>query len=476
MSDNTQQTAQEKERIGKVIAVYGPVVDVQFEIKDLVPGVYEIITVKTYEAKDVVLEIIEHRQGSICRCIALTPTYGLQRNAPAYTKGSILRVAPAEDLYGRVLNVLGKPIDNKGPIEAVSSVPIRNPNVEREVSAEEKSGVKFEIMETGIKMFDLLFPLIKGSKTGILGGAALGKTILILEIIHNVIRKQKGVCVFAGIGERTREGNELYHEFDRTNLLERSVLVFGQMNESPGARFEAAQVGVTLAESLREKGKDVLFFVDNVFRFAQAGSELSALLGRIPSETGYQPTLTSEISQFHERIRSHKGKSITSVEAVYVPADDLTDPAVVAIFSHLDSLMVLSRAHVQRGLYPAVSPLASSSGFLSPDTVGKRHFEIANNVLRHFQKYDELQRIVAIIGKEELSRTERIIFDRARKLQNFLTQPFFCAEMYTGRKGCYVNLKDTLEGCEMIMSGRVDALSEEKFYMISTINQVTSAS
>jgi F-type H+-transporting ATPase subunit beta len=324
-------------------------------------------------------------------------------------------------------------------------------------------------METGIKCLDLLSPLVKGSKTGVSGGAGLGKTILILEIIHNIITKHKGTCVFSGVGERIREGNELYFEFVRTGLLERSILVFGQMDESSGARFEAAQTGIAIAESVQRKGQSVLFFIDNVFRFAQAGAEISALLGRIPSETGYQPTLTSEISEFHERIRSQETSSITSVEAVYVPADDLTDPAVVAIFSHLDSVLVLSRAYVQRGLYPAIDPLQSTSSFIDPHIVGRRHFEIAQEVMRHFQKYRELERIVAIIGKEELSKQERIIFERARKLQNFLTQPFFTGEAYTGKKGVYVGINDMLLGCERITTGRADSVPEDKLYMIGAM-------
>jgi F-type H+/Na+-transporting ATPase subunit beta len=300
----------------------------------------------------------------------------------------------------------------------------------------------------------------------------LGKSVLILEIIHNIIKKGGGKCVFAGIGERVREGNELYYEFIRTELIARSILIFGQMNESPGARYETGNTGITIAESLQEKGEDILFFVDNVFRFSQAGSELSALLGRIPSETGYQPTLTSEISAFHERIRSREGASITSVEAVYVPADDVTDPAVVAIFSHLDSVIVLSRLYVQRGLYPAINPLESSSGSLDSMIIGKKHFDIAQEALRYFQKYAELQRIVSIVGKEELSKQERTIFDRAKKLQNFMTQPFFVAEVHTGHKGQYVPLEENIAGCEKIITGVFDAVPEDKFYMIGGADQV----
>lgn len=458
---------------GKVIAVSGPVVDVQFASRDSMPMMYEIMSLKTCESKDVVLEVVEHRENNICRCIALAPTYGIQRNAVVKASGQYLLVPHAENVFGRIVNVMGQPIDGKGPIKGDNLIPTRHKVKSQVLRTDERMELKYEIMETGIKIIDLLFPLMKGSKTGIIGGAGLGKSVLILEIIHNIITKRRGSCVFAGVGERIREGNELYYEFVRTGLLERSVLIFGQMNESPGARFEAANTGVTFAESLQDKGEDVLFFIDNVFRFSQAGSELSALLGRIPSETGYQPTLTTEISQFHERIKSREGASITSVEAVYVPADDLTDPAVVAIFTHLDSIITLSRAYVQKGIYPAINPLESSSGFLDPHIIDKRHFDVAQDVLRHFQKHDELQRIVSIVGKEELSRQERVVFDRAKKLQNFLTQPFFVTEAYTGKPGEYVELESTVAGCEKIISGTLDAVPDEKFYMIGKIEEVS---
>ncbi|MDD5594753.1 MAG: F0F1 ATP synthase subunit beta [Candidatus Omnitrophica bacterium] len=455
---------------GKIVAVYGSVVDVSFDCEKL-PAIYEVLNTNTLDGEEVVLEVIEHHEPNICRCIALNFTYGLQRNSSCEASGSSLMVPSGECLYGRVVNVMGEPIDGQGPIECKELIPIRDRKTAQTENdfIVENGALKFEIMETGIKAIDLLSPLVKGSKTGVLGGAGLGKTILILEIIHNIITKHEGTCVFAGVGERIREGNELYFEFLRTGLLKRSILIFGQMNESSGARFEAAQTGIAIAESVQRKGQNVLFFMDNVFRFAQAGAELSALLGRIPSETGYQPTLTSEISEFHERIKSLKGSSITSVEAVYVPADDLTDPAVVAIFSHLGSVLVLSREFVQRGIYPAVDPLQSSSGFIDPLMIGKKHFEVVQEVIKHFQKHRDLERIVSIIGKEELSKQERIIFERARKLQNFLTQPFFTGEVYTGMKGIYVPLEETINGCEKIISGRVDSWAEDKFYMIGAL-------
>jgi F-type H+-transporting ATPase subunit beta len=455
---------------GKIIAVYGSVTDVQFE-GDKLPLIYDTIKAVTVSGSEVMLEVIEHHEPNICRCISLDYNYGLQRNAPCFSTGSPLCVPSGEEIYGRVVNAMGKAIDGKGEIKANRSIPIRSYHDKKNTAeySEEEVRTSLEIMETGIKCMDLLFPLFRGSKTGILGGAGLGKTVLILEIIHNIITRQQGTCVFAGVGERIREGNELYYEFLKTGILDRSILVFGQMNETCGARFEAAHAGIAIAESVQKKSKAVLFFIDNVFRFAQAGAELSALLGRIPSETGYQPTLISEIGEFHERIKSRKGSSITSVEAIYVPADDLTDPAVVAIFSHLDSVIVLSREYVQRARYPAIDPLQSTSSFIDPNIVGKRHFEIAQQVIKHFQKHQDLERIVSIIGKDELSSQERILYDRAIKLQNFLTQPFFTGESYIGKKGVYVTIEETLSGCERIINGRMDTVPEDKFYMIGAL-------
>jgi F-type H+-transporting ATPase subunit beta len=458
---------------GRIVAVQGSVVDAQFPPGKL-PMIYEVIRAATFDGQKVILEIVEHREPNICRCIALNSSQGIKRNSACFSTGHPLGFPATPNLYGRVINVLGDPIDHKGPIEAECQAPIRtyrSPS-ERSRVYEENAKAKYEIMETGIKVIDLLSPLIKGSKTGILGGAGLGKTILILEMIHNVITRQQGTCVFTGVGERIREGNELYYEFVRTGLLQRSIMVFGQMNESSGARFEVAQTGIAIAEYLQAQGKDILFLIDNVFRFAQAGAELSALLGRIPSETGYQPTLMSEISEFHERIRSDDIASTTAVEAIYVPSDDLSDPAVVAIFSHLNSSVVLSRDYVQRGIYPAVDPINTTSGFIDPEVIGKRHFDVVQEISRHFQKHRELQRIVSIIGKEELAREERIIYERTRKLQNFLTQPFFTAELYSGMRGTYVPLIEAISGCEKIISGRLDALSEDKFYMIGALPSI----
>jgi len=461
----------EKSFKGVIIAVYGSVVDAQFEGKT--PVLNSLIKIALPDGKEVVLEVVEHREGNICRCLALDFTYGLGRNMPVAVEESGL-VIPAEPfkLCGRVLNVLGKPIDHKEALSFSEFIPVHRSLSQSDLKIRETDEIKTEMVMTGIKVIDLLFPMMKGSKTGLLGGAALGKTILILEIIHNIITYQSGTCVFAGIGERIREGNELFYEFGRTDLLKRSILIFGQMNEPPGARFEAAQTAVALAELLMEQRKDVLLFMDNIFRFAQAGGELSTLLGRIPSEAGYQSTLTSEISQLHERIRSRPNSSITAIEAVYVPADDLTDPAVVSIFAHLDSIIVLSRSLVQRGLYPAIDPLLSSTNFLNPATVGRRHFDIAQEVMRHLHKCEELERIVSIIGKEELSQAEKTVFDRARKLQNFLSQPFFTAQTYSDREGAYVSLEDTLWGCEKIISGDLDKIDESRLYLIGALGKI----
>jgi len=460
---------------GKVIAVQGPIVNVEFAVGVPPPAIFDILETKTYNNQRVVLEVIEYLRrratdvGNIVRCISLTPIFGLQRNAEVFAAGSGIKIPVGTDVCSRMLNVLGEPIDGKGPIKAKVKAPIHKKRTVG-LDIESRGKARFEVMETGIKMIDLLFPLVRGTRMGILGGAALGKSILILELMHNIIKEQqKGFCIFTGVGERIREGNELYNEMLRQGILNRSILVFGQMNESPGARFEIVHTGITLAEYFQEEREDVLFFIDSVFRFAQAGSELSTLLGRIPSETGYQPTLTSEMSDFQERIRSGGQAAITAIEAVYVPSDDLTDPAVVCIFSYLDSILVLSRPYVQLGLYPAIDSLLSSCSYLDPLIVGKRHFKVAQEVLRILNKYEELRRIVSIIGIEELSKEDRIVFERALKLRNFLTQPFFTAEIYTGKKGVYVPLEKTLDSCEKIASGKLDKMPAEELYMIGAL-------
>jgi len=457
---------------GKIVSVQGPVVDVKFTSAEDVPNIFTMLTTKTVDGSDVILEIAEHLPGNLARCIAINSTTNLQRNQAVDFSGSSIQIPTGNALYTRIINILGEPIDQKGVISAPEKTSIRKSEMGTRVKLSRDKSLRkhFEVMETGIKIIDLLSPLVKGSKTGILGGAGLGKSVLTLEIIQHIVKKYQGTCVFVGVGERIREGNELYFELEKHGVLSKTMMVFGQMNEPPGARFGVAMTGITIAEAIQRKNQDVLLFVDNIFRFVQAGAEISTLLGRVPSETGYQPTLLSEVSEFHERIRTQEsGGSITSVEAVYVPADDLTDPAVVAIFSFLDSVLVLSRERIQLGLYPAIDPLLSSSANLDIDIVGKRHFDVAQEVVRIFQRYEELRRIVLVVGIDELSHADRILYERARKLQNFLTQPFFVGEAYTGKKGAYVTVEQTLEGCEKIISGRVDSRLEDEFYLIGAL-------
>jgi F-type H+-transporting ATPase subunit beta len=457
---------------GRIVAARGPVVDVRFgNISDL-PMLYEIIRTRAFDGREILLETAEHLGGTLVRCIALASTLNLQRNTEAEATGSLLSIPVGDKLFGRIINATGEAIDKKGKIETkkthlvTKSIPAPYLNPDRLIGGEA------QIMETGVKIVDLLFPLVKGSKTGLIGGAGLGKTVLMLELIHNIITRHKGACVFTGAGERIREGNELYFEFKKQKILDRIMFAFGQMNEPPGAKFGVAMTGITLAEYLQGENQDVLFFIDNVYRFVQAGSEISTLLGRVPSETGYQPTLASEVSEFHERIRSRENGSITAIETVYVPADDLTDPAVVTIFTYLNSIMVLSREQSQFKLFPAIDPLLSSSSNLDPAVVERRHFDITQEIMRIFTKFKELKKIVPVVGLEELSKSDRILYERARKLQNFLTQPFFVAESYTGKPGEYVPLKDTLEGCDRIIRGRLDDIPEERFYMIGSLSQV----
>ena len=456
---------------GYITSVQGPVVDVQCVSADDVPNIHSVLRTKTVDDREVILEVAEHQAGNIARCISIHSTLNLQYKTPVYFRGASMEIPSGEDLFSRIVNVMGEPIDQKGPVTVRETFPIRSTQTKPLVRSIRKGAKQFERFETGIKIVDLLFPLLKGSKTGILGGAGLGKTVIVLEMIYQMINKHEGTCVFSGVGERVREGNELYHELSVGDILSRMVITFGQMNEPPGARFGAAMTGITIAESLQRKNKDVLLFLDNIYRYIQAGAEISTLLGRVPSETGYQPTLISEASEFHERIRSDReeGGSITAIETVYVPADDLTDPAVVAIFSFLDSILVLSRERIQLGLYPAIDPLQSSCSNLDPDIVGQRHYDTAQTAIRTFQKYDELKRVVLVVGVDELSQADRTIYERARKLQNFFTQPFCVAETYTGKKGEYVTIEETIEGCERIMSGRVDHISEDKFYMIGVL-------
>jgi len=450
---------------GQVVAVQGPVVDVKFERIENMPDLHETILTQTFDKRTVTLMVAEHLEGNIARCVALASTLNLQRNAPARATGSPLTIPVGDELFGRIVNVMGQPIDGKGPLETDKTDVIH-----KDVSkvAMDVGALKLgdnDIVPTGIKIVDLLFPVVRGSKTGVIGGAGCGKTVLIMELIHNIVEEHEGACVFAGIGERIREGNELYYEFEHVGILDKIMMAFGQMDEPPGARFNVVLTGITLAEYLQSTGREVLLFMDNVYRFVQAGAEISTLLGRTPSETGYQPTLSSEVGDVHERIRG----AVSAFEAVYVPADDLTDPAVVAIFSYLDAVMVLSRERTQLGLYPAIDPLASSCSNLNSAIVGQRHFELSQELLRILTKYEELKRIVAVIGIDELSKGDRTLYERARKLQNFMTQPMFVAESYTGKKGAFVTIEETLDGVEKIIDGRMDGTSEDELYMIGKL-------
>lgn len=451
---------------GRVTGVQGPVVDVRFNGTDEMPDMHETVVATTFDKREVVMLVAEHLEGNIARCVALTSTLNLQRNAPALSSGTTLRIPVGDALFGRIINVMGQPIDGKGPIEYTETAAIHRDNSRVQVNMDTLKGGKADIVETGIKIVDLLFPVVRGSKTGVIGGAGCGKTVLITELIHNIVEEHEGACVFCGIGERIREGNELYYEFEQAGILDKVMMAFGQMDEPPGARFNVILTGISLAEYLQRQDKEVLLFMDNVFRFVQAGAEISTLLGRTPSETGYQPTLSSEVGDVHERIKG----SISAFEAVYVPADDTTDPAVVAIFSYLDAVMVLSRERTQLGLYPGIDPLASSCSNLNAAVVGQRHFDVSQEVLRIFTKYEELRRIVAVIGLDELSKADRTIYERARKLQNYLTQPMFVAEAFTGRKGEFVRVKDNVDSVEMIVDGRMDDKAEEEFYMVGKLN------
>ena len=458
-------------KAGYVIAAQGPVVDVRFPEGVGLPALSEALRTKTFDERTITLQVAEHLRGNVVRCIALGSTLNLRRNAEVVSDGSSLQIPVGEELFGRIINVSGEPIDNKGEIKTSKRSPVMKDISKIYINPDRLAEGQVNVFETGIKIIDLLFPIVKGSKTGLIGGAGLGKTVLILELIHNTVTKHEGACVFTGAGERIREGNELYFEFQKQDMLDKIMFAFGQMNEPPGAKFGVAFTGVTLAEYLQNQNKNVLFFIDNVYRFVQAGSEISTLLGRVPSETGYQPTLASEVSEFQERIRSKEVGSITAIETVYVPADDLTDPAVVTIFNYLNSIIVLSRERSQLKLHPAIDPLLSSSSNLDPAVVGREHFQITQSVLKIFAKYKELKRIVPVVGIEELSKADRVVYDRARKLENFLTQPFFVAEVYTGKKGAYVPIKHTLEGCERIISGRMDNVPEGKFYLIGGIEE-----
>lgn len=457
-------TATKEQTKGRVTQVVGVVVDVEFEPGHL-PAIYDAISLQL-NGKELLLETAQHLSETSVRAVALGSTDGLKRGAFATGTGSPISVPVGADTMGRMFNVTGDPIDGKKN-EFKKRAPIHR----APPTLAEQSG-KTEILETGIKVIDLIAPIAKGGKVGLFGGAGVGKTVLITELINNIAKEHSGTSVFAGVGERTREGNDLYYEMEESGVLDKTALVFGQMNEPPGARLRVALSGLTIAESFRDEGKDVLLFIDNIFRFTQAGSEVSALLGRLPSAVGYQPNLAQEMGALQERITSTKAGSVTSVQAVYVPADDLTDPAPATTFSHLDSTISLNRALTELGLYPAVDPLDSSSTLLDPEIVGEEHYRVAREIQRVLQRYKDLQDIIAILGMEELSDEDKQTVSRARRIQRFLTQPFHVAEVFIGTPGTYVSLEDTIAGFAEILDGKHDDKPESAFYMKGAISEV----
>ena len=453
-----------KTNTGRITQIVGVVIDVEFD--GGVPAIYNALEIVKEDGSKVVLEVAQHLSSKGVRAISLGSTDGLRRDMEVIDTGAPISVPIGKETLGRMFNVVGEPIDGK-PAKFKEFAPIHKaPPAFKDLST------KAEIFETGIKCIDLIAPMAKGGKVGLFGGAGVGKTVLITELIHNIAKEHGGTSVFAGVGERTREGNDLYYEMEESGVLDKTALVFGQMNEPPGARLRVALSGLSLAEGFRDEGQDVLFFVDNIFRFTQAGSEVSALLGRMPSAVGYQPNLAQEMGAMQERITSTTKGSITSVQAVYVPADDNTDPAPATTFAHLDSTIVLNRALTQQGLYPAVDPLDSSSTMLDPEIVGERHYTVAREVQRILQRYKDLQDIIAILGMEELSEADKQLVGRARKIQRFLTQPVHVAEVFSGIPGTYVSLEDTIEGFAEILDGKHDDKPEQAFYMKGVIADV----
>jgi F-type H+-transporting ATPase subunit beta len=457
--------------LGRVRQVIGPTVDVEFR-SDSLPNILNAVTVKDEERKlDLTLEVAMHVGDNVVRCVAMSSTDGLVRGMPAEDTGLPIAVPVGEQCLGRIFNLLGKTIDGKGPV----ADPRQTNPIHREAPSLEEQTTEAEIFETGIKVVDLLAPYAKGGKVGLFGGAGVGKTVIIQELIHNIATEHGGYSVFCGVGERTREGNDLYLEMTDSGVIEKTVMVFGQMNEPPGARLRVGLSGLTQAEYFRdEEGRDVLLFIDNIFRFTQAGSEVSALLGRMPSAVGYQPTLGTEMGALQERITSTRNGSITSVQAIYVPADDLTDPAPAAAFSHLDATTVLSRQIAELGIYPAVDPLDSTSRILDPRVVGQEHYDVAREVQMTLQRYKDLQDIIAILGMDELSEDDKVAVNRARRVSRFLSQPFFVAEVFTGTPGRYVKLEDTIKGFKEIVEGKHDDLPESAFMYVGTIEEAVA--
>lgn len=451
--------------IGKVVQIIGPVLDIKFQ-KDCLPNLLNAVEIQK-DGKKIIVEVAQHIGDDIVRCISMSSTDGLTRGIDAVDTGSPITVPVGAQTLGRIFNLLGEAVDNKPNLENVKRMPIH-----REAPAYDEQQSSTEILETGIKVIDLICPYLKGGKIGLFGGAGVGKTVIIMELINNIAKEHGGISVFTGVGERTREGNDLYNEMIESGVIDKTALVYGQMNEPPGARMRVGLSGLTMAEYFRDKeGQDVLLFIDNIFRFTQAGSEVSALLGRMPSAVGYQPTLATEMGTLQERITSTKKGSITSVQAVYVPADDLTDPAPATTFAHLDATTVLSRQIASIGIYPAVDPLESTSTILTEEVVGKEHYAVARAVQTILQRYKELQDIISILGMDELTDEDKTIVARARKIQRFLSQPFFVAEQFTGFEGKYVPIKETIRGFKEIIEGKHDDLPESAFFMVGTIEE-----
>lgn len=458
---------EENRNLGTIIRLVGVVVDVEFESGNL-PSIYNALLVKRRSGEDLIMEIQEHVGTKVVRAIAMGPTAGLRRGMAVIDLEKPIEVPVGRQTLGRLFNVLGQPIDGKGPIESERVSPIH-----KKAPAVSEQVVSREMIVTGIKAIDLLTPYPKGGKVGLFGGAGVGKTVLMLELMNNTITKSSGIVVFSGVGERSREGNDMWLDMNASGLIDSTILTFGQMNEPPGARLRVPFTALTMAEHFRdEENRPVLIFIDNIYRFIQAGSEVSALLGRLPSEMGYQPTLDSEMGLLQERITSTSSGSITSVQAVYIPADDVTDPAVAATFSHLDATTVLSRRLVSMGLYPAIDPLQSTSNLLAPDAVGREHYDVAMQVRATLARYEELQDLIAILGMEELSLSDQQTVIRARRLQRFLTQPFIVAEAFSGRPGAFVSIEDTIRGFKEILEGKHDSVPEQAFYMTGTIEDV----
>ena len=453
---------------GRVAQIQGAVVDCEFPVDNL-PEIYEAVEVSSEDGESLILEVQKHLGANLVRCVAMDATEGMRRGLPANATGSPISVPVGEGALGRIFNVLGRAIDDGGEVQASEYYPIHRP-----APPFEEQSTEVEVFETGIKVIDLIAPFTKGGKTGIFGGAGVGKTVIIMELIRSIAKEHSGNSVFAGVGERTREGTQLYREMIESGVMKDTVMVFGQMNEPPGVRLRVALTALTMAEYYRDRGRDVLLFIDNIFRFVMSGSEVSALLGRMPSAVGYQPTLGTEMGELQERITSTRRGSITSMQAVYVPADDYSDPAPVATFSHLDATIALERPIAEKGIYPAVDPLASTSRILDPNIVGHEHYRVAREVQRVLQRYKDLQDIIAILGVDELSEEDKLLVSRARKLERFFSQPFFVAEQFTGIKGKYVKLEETVRSFREILDGKYDEIPEQAFMFVGTIEEAVA--